>query len=82
MNKFYDKSNIIGDLIKNARENKGYSKCKLCRKLDLFGINLTAYDITRIETYKRIAKDFELVALCIVLEINFDDLKDILEKAE
>lgn len=81
MKKFGDNKsiNIIGDLLKQAREKKGYSKTELCNKLDLLGINFERNEIYRIENYKKSVKDFELVAFCIVLDIDFNELKKILE---
>ena len=76
MKKFNDKPNIIGDLIKTAREKKHYTKVDLCRELELLGIEMSRNEIYRIEKNKMIVKDFELVAFCIVLAINFNDLKD------
>ena len=76
MKKFNDKPNIIGDLIKTAREKKHYTKVDLCRELELLGIEMSRNEIYRIEKNKMIVKDFELVAFCIVLDINFNDLKD------
>lgn len=76
MKKFNNKPNIIGNLIKTAREKKHYTKVDLCRELELLGIEMSRNEIYRIEKNKMIVKDFELVAFCIVLDINFNDLKD------
>ena len=76
MKKFNNKPNLIGNLIKNAREKKKFSKVDLCRELELLGVAMSRNEIYRIEKNKMIVKDFELVAFCIVLDINFNDLKD------
>jgi len=76
LKKFNNKPNIIGNLIKTAREKKHYTKVDLCRELELLGIEMSRNEIYRIEKNKMIVKDFELVAFCIVLDINFNDLKD------
>ena len=34
---------------------------------------------TSISVNKKSVKDFELIALCIVLDINFDELKKLIE---
>ena len=80
-------SEVIGDLLelepdkwalsvlKTARENKKYTKVDLCRELELLGVEMSRNEIYRIEKNQMIVKDFELVAFCIVLDINFDDLK-------
>lgn len=48
MKKFNNNPNMIGTLVKNAREKKKYTKAQLIRELELLGI---------------------------VLDINFNDLK-------
>ena len=79
MKKFNDKPNIIGQLIKSARIKKKYTKVDLCRELELLGIEMSRNEIYRIENNQMIVKDFELVAFCIVLDINFNDLKKFFE---
>ena len=75
MKKFNNKPNLIGNLLKTAREKKKYTKVDLCRELELLGIEMSRNEIYRIEKNQMIVKDFELVAFCIVLDINFNDLK-------
>jgi len=75
LKKFNNKPNIIGNLIKTAREKKKYTKVDLCRELELIGIEMSRNEIYRIENNQMIVKDFELVAFCLVLDINFNDLK-------
>lgn len=75
MKKFNNKPNLVGNLIKTAREKKKYTKVDLCRELELLGIEMSRNEIYRIEKNQMIVKDFELVAFCIVLDINFSDLK-------
>lgn len=52
---------------------------ELSRKLELLGIELDRFELYKIETSKKSVKDFELIALCIVLDIDFEELKKILE---
>ncbi len=75
MKKFNNKPNIIGNLIKTARQKKKYTKVDLCRELELLGIEMSRNEIYRIENNQMIVKDFELVAFCIVLDIHFNELK-------
>lgn len=75
MKKFNNNPNIIGSFIENARKQKHFTKVDLCRELELLGIEMSRNEIYRIEKNQMIVKDFELVAFCIVLDINFDDLK-------
>lgn len=79
MKKFNNKPNITGQIIKKARERKGYTKVDLCRELELIGIEMSRNEIYRIENNKMIIKDFELLAFCYVLDINFNDLKEFFE---
>lgn len=76
MKKFNNKPNLIGQIIKSARQKKHFTKVDLCRELELVGIEMSRNEIYRIENNKMIVKDFELVAFCIVLDINFEDLKN------
>ena len=79
MKKFDNKRNVIGSLIKEHRETKHYTKAKLSSKLELLGIELDRFELYKIETAKTSVKDFELIGLCIVLDIDFSELKEIVE---
>lgn len=56
-----------------------YSKMELSHKLELLGVELDRFELYKIETGKTSVKDFELIALCIVLEIDFNELKQQME---
>lgn len=79
MKKFNNCRNIIGDLVKQHRVEKNYSKTELSHKLELLGIELDRFELYKIETGKTSVKDFEMIGLCIVLDINFDELRKIVE---
>ena len=79
MKKFNNCRNVIGDLITKYREQKNYSKLQLSRKLELLGIELDRFELYKIETGKKSVKDFELIGLCIVLDIDFEELKKLVE---
>lgn len=79
MKKFNNCRNVIGDLIKKHREEKHYTKTELYHKLELLGIELDRFELYKIETAKTSVKDFELIGLCIVLDINFEELKKLVE---
>ena len=64
MKKFNNNPNMIGTLVKNAREKKKYTKAQLIRELELLGIEMHRNEIYRIEHNQM-----------IVLDINFNDLK-------
>lgn len=79
MKKFNHCRNVIGDLIKKYREEKHYTKTELSHKLELLGIELDRFELYKIETAKTSVKDFELIGLCIVLNIDFEELKKLVE---
>ena len=74
MKKFKDKSNAYGKLIEKYRKKKGYSRNDVSRELDLLGIPISMDELYRIETQKMILKDFELIAICIILDIDLNEL--------
>lgn len=79
MKKYEDKSNVIGNLIKEYRENLGLSKVEVCKRLQLHAVYLDGTELKRMEDGKMIIKDFELIALCKVLNIEYEKLKNSIE---
>lgn len=79
MKRFNEQRNVIGNLIKEYREKKNYTKTLLSQKLELLGVELDRFEIYKIENGKMIVKDFELIALSIVLDIPFDEIKKLLD---
>ena len=79
MKKFNDNRNVIGNLIKTYREKNHYTKTELSHKLELLGIELDRFELYKIETGKTSVKDFELIGLCVVLNIDFEELKKLVE---
>lgn len=79
MKKFNNCRNVVGNLIKKHREEKHYTKTEVSHKLELLGIELDRFELYKIETAKTSVKDFELIGLCIVLDINFEELKKLVE---
>lgn len=73
------KSNVIGNLIKKYREEKGLEKIEVSRLLQLHAVYLDSTELKRIEDCTQIVKDFELIGLCKVLDVNYDDLKNCIE---
>ncbi len=78
MKKFNNKSNIVGPLLKKKRIANHLSKEDICRKLELYGIYINRIELYRMETEQMIIKDFELIALCEVLDINQSELQNLL----
>ena len=73
MKKFNNVSrNVIGNFLKNARKKKNFSTGDLCRELQLHGVEMITKEINRIEKNEMSVKDFELIAMCLVLDINFE----------
>ena len=73
------KSNVIGNLIKKYREEKGLEKIEVSRLLQLHAVYLDSTELKRIEDGTQIVKDVELIGLCKVLDVNYDDLKNCIE---
>lgn len=63
------KSNVIGNLIKKYREEKGLEKIEVSRLLQLHAVYLDSTELKRIEDGTQIVKDFELIGLCKVLDV-------------
>lgn len=76
--RYNDSKNITGEIIREYRENLSLSREDLVSKLALLGVTLYNNDIYLIENNERIIKDFELIAICKVLNINCENLKEII----
>lgn len=81
MRKYNNKSNITGNLIQERRLKKNMTRADLCKQLQLLGIDIERSHLYRIEHLQVIVKDFELVAFCVILDIDFQDVIEVL-KAE
>lgn len=80
MKKYNNKANIIGDLLTKYRKEKGLSKEEVCRRVQLYGIDIHRVELYRMEKGTSIVKDFELIALCKVLGIDYDkEIKTLIE---
>ena len=73
------KRNVTGELIKKYREILNLEKIDVSRQLQLHAVYLDSTELKRIEDGKQIVKDFELIALCKVLDIDYNDLKSYIE---
>lgn len=76
MNKYKNRSNISGKIIHESRIKHNLSLEKLSNKLELIGVTLYPNDIYLIEKEQRIVKDFELMAICKILEIDIKKIKE------
>lgn len=80
MKKYNNKANIIGNLLLEHRNKKVFSKEEVCRRVQLYGIDIHRVELYRMEKGISIVKDFELVALCNVLDIDYNtEIKPIIE---
>ena len=71
-----NKKNITGTIIKQARESKRITKTELSHRLELYGIYLHRNELYRIENNLVLIKDFELLALARILDIDLNQIKD------
>jgi len=72
--KLNGKSNILGKNIKKYRELRHLTQRELSNKIALLGVDIYNSDISQIENQKMLLKDFEIVALCKVLNISYEQL--------
>ncbi len=77
--KYYDKKNVAGYVIRKERLKKNIKKVDLCRQLDLIGVSINEDELYLIESNKLPLKDFELIAICKVLGIDLNIMKDLIE---
>lgn len=77
MKKYEDnKSNVIGSLIKQYRKNQNLTKVEVCKRLQLHAVYIDITELKRMEDGDMIIKDFELIGLCKVLNVDYEELKN------
>ena len=76
MKKYNGKPNMLGSFLKRKREEIGMSANDVCNKLQEINVAMSRAELYRIENEKMILKDFELLALCVVLEIDVKEITD------
>lgn len=79
MKKYNNKSNVVGNIVKEYRIKNNYSKAYLSRKLQLLGIDLDVTEIKRIEDNRQSLKDFELIGFIKVLNIDLKTITNLLD---
>ena len=75
--KIYDydgKKNICGERVRKARKALGLSQENLAARLQTEGVNIERDSVSRIEIGTRFVADFEIFALCKVLNVKADYL--------
>lgn len=74
-----NKNNVVGKLIKKYRENNNLTKVELCKRLQLHAVYIGSTELKRMEDGRMIIKDFELIALCKELNIDYNELKNLID---
>lgn len=72
--KYENNLNIVGETLRKIRIQKNISFEKLSNQLLLLGVNIPITCLHRIENNQRTVRDYELVALSIVLNVSLDEL--------
>ena len=75
--KIYDfngKKNICGAKVREARTKLGLSQENLAARLQLEGIIIERDSVSRIEIGTRFVADYELLALCKILNVSLEYL--------
>ena len=80
MRKYGGKSNVSGEFIERILREKNMTKEDLCRKLQLNGINIDRWHLYKIINGKVILKDFELIIILNILDVDFNNLKNLIKK--
>lgn len=73
-NKYKGKANYMGNIIAKNRKELKISQNILASKMQLKGINIGKNDISKIENGTRLIKDFELIAIKDILNIDFNNI--------
>ncbi len=67
---FYDNKNITGSLVYQERLKQNISQTELAAKMQVLNINIDQQMISKIEKNQRQVTDYEMIGLCICLNIN------------
>ena len=65
---------LLEKTLKKYRELRHLTQRELSDKISLLGIDIYHSDISQIENGKLMLKDFEIIALCKVLQITYDQI--------
>ena len=76
MRKVGGKSNFCGKIIKNARKSSNMKEEEVARKLQLEGLNVDKSFVSKVESSSVILKDFELLLIAKVLNIDLNEIRD------
>ena len=68
------RNNVCGIKIAKYRKAMDVSQRVLADRLQLAGLDLDKNAVQRMESGQRFITDIEIIALCRVLQVDFDDL--------
>ena len=74
--KYEDRLNVTSKKIKELRQKNNLSLSALSTKLALMGIDISKPSLHKLETGKRILKDYELLGLSYVFKVPIEELLD------
>ena len=77
--KYNNKRNIAGTFIKEALNENKMKKIELSKRLQLIGVNISSDELLLMEKGKMLIKDFEVVAIAVVLNLDLNNLKKYLD---
>lgn len=72
--KYNNRLNVTAKKIKELRIKNNLSLSELSTKLALMGIDISKPSLHKLETGKRILKDFELCGLAQVFHVSMEDI--------
>lgn len=73
-NKYKGNLNFLGKIIATKRKEKNMSQNVLANKMQLKGVNIGKNDISKLETQNRTIKDYELIALKDILNLDLNNI--------
>lgn len=76
MRTYKNSFNFFGKIIENARLTHNLSREDLAQKLQLYGIIVDRSYIYRIEKQKSVIKDYELLVIANILDIDINKYKN------
>ncbi|MBP3706984.1 MAG: helix-turn-helix transcriptional regulator [Clostridia bacterium] len=69
-----NQANLIGERIRNARIQAGFSQQQLADRLELMAVYVCRGSVSRIENGERMITDIEIDAISRVLKVSLDYL--------
>lgn len=74
INRYNGELNVLSKLIRENRISEDLSQEMLAARMQLKGISISRNEISRLETGKRLIKDFELIALKDILKLDLNSI--------